>query len=288
MDEKITEVTTEPQEVEVMSSQLISFPEGDIDTKLANVDKAFELIEKLRTYALKHLSANTIVNQEGNPYIQENGVIVFDAPFGIFERDVTGIVVKENGAQVPLQHADAFKGTIKAIMYSGIVGSKTLGIEFSFEGGVFIDEAENKFHTKEDFLWFSKKAKANWRGRARRKLLGLDNVTWEELEKHGIKKDDCSSVKRKSSKTAPQTQDEVNKENEMRSKIRSWISEVYGGDKEACMKQLKDLTEFKGRDGAMVAGVDDPKNLTGKRLSVTYGKTKTWYEEQMGGGTKID
>lgn len=257
-----------------VGSELLAFPAGDLDNKLANVDKAFELIGKLRTFALKHLSSNSVVNENGKPYIQENGVNVFDAPFGIFEKNVKGMVVKENGVQFSMEDPDAFKGKIIAMIYSGIVGSKTLGIEFSFEGGVYYSEKDVNFHDRDDFIFFAKKAKANWRGRARRKLLGLDNISWTELAKYGINKDDCANVERKSSRQA-KTEGEVQDENKLRSEIEAMLREFIV-DATGRSDKLEELTSFKGKDG-MVPGVRNPKDLTGRRLEVTHAKTKEWH-----------
>lgn len=260
-------------------AEFLTIPTDDIDTKLANVDKAFELVGKLRKFALKHLSANSVTNENGKPYIMENGVNVFDAPFAIYEKDVEGFVVKEGGQQVSLSDPSAFKGEIISIIYKGIVGSKTLGIEFSFEGGVYMTEKEKKFHAKEDFLFFSKKAKANWRGRARRKLLGLDNVDWTELADYGITPDKCASVTRKQGGATQQTAQESADENATRGKIGALLSEIYPDNAEDRSNQLELLTAFEGKDGSMVSGVRNPKDLRGKRLTVVYGKVKKWVEE---------
>lgn len=271
---------TETQDLEIVEkeSQVVSIPSGSLDEKLANVEKAFELITKLRKFALTHLSANCVVNQEGNPYIMENGVNPFTGPFGIYEKNITGSVVKDNGTQMSLEDTDAFRGELKAIIYKGIVGSKVTGVELSFEGGVYMSETEEKFHNKEDFLWFCKKAKANWRGRAIRKLLGLDNVSWEELAQVGIKQSDCTSVTRKKGSAAPLTPEQITEENRLRCEIQKMLSEFIV-DAHSRSNQLEELTQFTGRDGNVVKGVRDPKYLSGKRLQTTYGKARKWHEK---------
>lgn len=271
-----------PLEV-VEKAEIITFPVDDIDKKLANVDKVFELLGKLRRFALKHLSPKSVTNEGGNPYITESGVNVFDSPFGIYEKDVSGIVVKENGVQVPIEDSDAFSGVIECIIYKGIVGSKTLGIEASFEGGTYFGDTDagqkdRKFHDKEDYLFFSKKAKANWRGRARRKLLGLDNITWEELKQYNITPDNCTAVNRKSGTATPKTAEEVSDENKLRSDIQTMLSEFIK-EPAGMSNQLEEFTAFTGKDGNKVPGVRNPKDLTGTRLKIAYAKTKEWHEQ---------
>ena len=279
---------SEIHNVEVIEkAEIITFPMDDIDKKLANVDKVFELLGKLRKFALKHLSPKSVTNENGNPYITESGVNVFDSPFGIYERDVSGVVVKDNGVQVPINDPNAFSGVIECIIYKGMVGSKTLGIEASFEGGTYFGETEagqkdRKFHDKEDYLFFSKKAKANWRGRARRKILGLDNITWEELAEYKITPDNCTTIARRTSQATPATPEQQEKDNNMRMEITAMLSEFITDIKMRSDK-LEEFTKFKGRDGEDVSGVRDLKNLTGKRLEIAFTKIKEWHKQQ---GTK--
>lgn len=267
-------------------AEIITFPIDDIDKKLANVDKVFELLGKLRRFALKHLSPKSITNENGNPYITESGVNVFDSPFGIYEKDVSGVVVTSSGVQVSIDDQNAFANDIDCIIYKGIVGSKTLGIEASFEGGTYFADTEagqkdRKFHDKEDYLFFSKKAKANWRGRARRKLLGLDNITWDELKEYGITPDNCTSVSRKSTQ-AQVSPEQADKENKLRADIATLLSEFIT-DAKLRSDKLEELTKFRGSDGKDISGVRDPKNLTGRRLEVTHNKVVEWHKQQQGG-----
>lgn len=273
--------------VEVIDkAEIITIPLDDIDKKLANVDKVFELLEKLRRFALQHLSPKSITNEGGNPYITESGVNVFDSPFGIYEKDVSGVVIKDNGVQVSINDPQAFAGNIECIIYKGIVGSKTLGIEASFEGGTYwadtdAGQKDRKFHDKEDYLFFAKKAKANWRGRARRKILGLDNLTWEELAQYKIKPENCTAVNRKSSQ-APASPEQVDKDNKLRADIMTMISEFITDTTERANK-LEELTQFKGNDGCMVRGVRKPSDLNGKRLEVTHNKVVEWHSNMQKG-----
>ena len=280
---------TEVEVVDKVEIQAVeTFPMEDIDRKLANVDKVFALLEKLRTFALKHLSPKSVTNEGGNPYITESGVNVFDSPFGIYEKDVSGKVIKSNGTQISIDDPNAFTGDIECIIYSGIIGSKTLGIEASFEGGTYWGDTEGgqkdrKFHDKEDYLFFAKKAKANWRGRGRRKVLGLDNLTWDELAKYGITPENCTKVDRKSSQTNL-TPEQLEAENKLRSEITTLMSEFITDPVQRWAK-LEEMTAFKGSDGKMVPGVKDANKLTGKRLEVTLGKIREWHKAQHGSGS---
>lgn len=275
------------------SLSIMNMPD-DFEKRLANVDKAFQLIDKLKNYCLKRLSTNSITNEGGKPYIGENGVAIFDSPFCIYEKNLKGWTVKSNGIQIPIDDPAAFQGDLIAIKYEGVVGSLTLGVEATFEGGVYFGDSEagkkdRAFHDKEDFLFFAKKAKANWRGRARRKLLGLDNVTWEDLEKAGIKKDSCQQVayKKGSADASPEQQAS---EDKIRQEISRMLAEFLD-DPESRSNHLEELTSFKGRDGKTVSGVRNPNKLSGKRLEITHDKVKKWHDElrkEWGGGDQND
>lgn len=281
--EKSTEVRVVDQNdvmrVEEVNSQLVNFQMEDIDKKLADVEKVFELIGKLRKFSLKHLSPSCVTNENGRPYIMESGVGPFNGPFGIYEKDVEGFIInRDSGRQISMEDPDAFKGQFQAIIYRGIIGSKMLNVELSFEGGVFMDEKNEKFHNKEDFLWYVKKAKANWRGRGIKKLLGLDNINWDELASYGISPANCATVERKQGTATKKDANTVQDENEKRGEIATILAE-HCKDAESRSNQLEEFTKFTGKDGKEVSGVRDPKNLSGTRLNIALKKIKEWDEE---------
>jgi len=243
----------------------------DIEKKLAMVEKTFQLFDKLKEFALKNISANNIIDESGKPYIMENGVTTFRAPFGIYEQDVVTTIIKEDGTQVSEDDPNAFKGTLKAVRCKGIIGSKMLGIKVEFEAGVYLDEKQTKFKSADDFIWYMKKARSNFSGRGIRKLLSIDNITWADLEKHGIRKEDCAGTNRAAA--APPTEDEL----EQRKKVGTWIVDMHG--KNNAEDKLEEYTQFTGKDGTLVPGIRKLANLSGKRLAVTYGKIKKDYEE---------
>ena len=72
-------------------------------------------------------------------------------------------------------------------------------------------------------------------------------------------------------------------EKERIKKLTEMIFEMCGQDKEKSRQYLKKITEFTGKDGEVVEGIDDPKKLRGKRLDITYGKVKKEYEKWIEG-----
>lgn len=245
-------------------------PAEQMDEKLKMVDKTFQYLKKLKEFALKNISANNVIDEGGKPYIMENAVTAFRGPFGIFEEGVVGFVIKENGSQSSIEDPDAFKGELQAIRYNGTIGSRTLGIKASFEGGVYLDEKNKKFHDKDDFIFYVKKAKANFMGRGIRKLLGIDNVTWEDLEAHGIKKDGVSTVERKGAATGDETA--------LRDSINKMLIDWVGKDKVS--EKIYEYSSFPDKKtGKMVAGLTNTGALKGMRLKITHDKIKKGYDQ---------
>jgi len=284
-----------PATQEDESMELRTIPNiDDLDSQLTRIDNAFAVLDRIKSHALQRLSQHGIFDMDGKPYIQEDEIRKLDGPYGIYEKDVKGWAVKSNGTQTPLDDPDAYKGEIIAFRFQGIVGSKNLKIEAEFEGGVYIGnsaagEKDRKFHDKEDFIWFSKKARANWAGRARKKLLGFNNITWAELEASGIKKDSCSAVSHKKS-SADVSPEQKASEDKLRQEISAWLAEFLT-DSESRSNQLEELTSFTGKDGKVVSGVRNPNKLSGKRLEITHSKVKKWHDElkaQWTGGDQND
>jgi len=67
-----------------------------------------------------------------------------------------------------------------------------------------------------------------------------------------------------------------------RTKLREMILKIANEDQDTAKKTLVQFTEFKGRDGNMVPGVDSVHKLKGKRLNVTFQKVKEQYVRDWG------
>jgi len=121
-----------------------------------------------------------------------------------------------------------------------------------------------------------KKCCTNGRNNAVKRLLGLQNMTWQELEALGIKQSDVTSVKYGTNKVEDKNPAEAE---DLRKKIREMILEMSNGDVKAAQDYLENITSFKGRDGNQVKGKRETKYLSEAQAKVTYGKVKKEYEE---------
>jgi hypothetical protein len=230
----------------------------DIDKKLADIDKVFQYLEKMKTYCIKNLNKNRIANFSGKAYLTETAVNQFSSVFGIYEKDLKIEVIYKDGSKRPSTDPVFFQGDIDYFFISGTVGSKTFGVEASFEGGAKIKELND--NSKDDKLFWLKKAKANWRRRAISKLLGLDGISWEEL---GLKAEDCVQVSIGSTTKA---------DSEKANAVWNDILGLCEGSVKNAEGLCAELTSFKGKDGNIVKGKARPHNLTEKALEFLSSK----------------
>jgi hypothetical protein len=127
-----------------------------------------------------------------------------------------------------------------------------------------------------------KKAYCNWRGRCVRTLLGLNGLSWKDLEKHGITREGRTRVDYKEGKhTADRKEsaEESEKVDEVKTKIRDQLLHDLGSP-DLAGKALAELTSFVGKDGNKRAGVG---SVNDARFSDKWA-FKTWSDIRKDGG----
>jgi hypothetical protein len=250
-EELITVEDTHELELNEGGFKLLSIAdEKKLVEALALAENALKYVDKLREFCLARSKPNDWTNQNGNPYFGEAGCNRFAAPFGMFERDVESYTIDAEGNKRSVNEKKAFEGDIKFIFFEGIFGSRLLGIEASFEGGSKLDDG---FKSKDDILFYSQKGKANLRGRAYRKMLGMENVTWDELEKFNIRPDSVKKIERVSTTKA---------ESEDAKKLWDILLELAGGD----VKGAEDLL-FNKTNSEKYKGKTRPSALSEKAMA---------------------
>lgn len=181
----------------------------ELDKALVAVEARLEFVDKLRTFTLRRTRATDWSIQSDarkgtkRTYLGESGVQRFRAAFGMYEgkmqsdgstiSDLSSYTVDSAGARRDRTSAKFFEPPISFIWFEGTVGSKLLNVEAWFQGAVKVEEG---FWSKDDIHNFYKKAQANFIGRAFRKLLGLENISLDELKTAGINIDDIPSIDR--------------------------------------------------------------------------------------------
>lgn len=109
------------------------------------------------------------------------------------------------------------------------------------------------------------------------RTLGLKSMTLEDLKAAGMDTSKIGSVAFfKGSQGGSTLTPEEKKQQTL---VGNWLLELHGGDKAAASKQLVTMTEFTGKEGNKVPGVDSCLKLNGRRLQTIYGKVKAEYTE---------
>jgi hypothetical protein len=242
--------------------------EKQLDEALAMAKNALAYVDKLRTFCLERSKPNDWTNQNGNPYLGEAGCNRFAAPFGMYERDIECFTIDADGSRKSVDDKRPFEGNITVIFFKGVFGSKLLGYEASFEGGANLDDG---FKTKDKILFYSQKGKANLRGRAYRKILGMENLTWNELEPYGIKPDSVKMIERVTTQKA---------DTEEAKELWNILLELAGGDTKAAEDLLFNKTENKEKG---YAGKRKVSQLTANAMAWILKSFKEELTKKKGG-----
>ena len=122
-----------------------------------------------------------------------------------------------------------------------------------------------------------KKAMANWQGRCVRTLLGLQGLSWEDLEATGeFKRDAVEGVTYGKGKYSSQKDTSGDKQaaDDARKKISDQILSDVANHKEAAGDLLERMTRFTGKDGKEIPGVRSTQKLSDARANTTWGRIK--------------
>jgi len=225
-------------------------------------EKRIAAVKRIKAAALAVTNAHDWVDQSGKPYLQVSGAEKVARLFGISWRlDEPTIYQEEDG-----HYSYNFKGYF----------AMSSGAEIEIEGSrssrdPFFSKSGDSFRpiSEIDRNDVRKGAMTNCIGNGVTRLLGIRNLTWEEVESAGINRGKTSSVK------YAQTSEKTDQQKE---RIRDMVLEMVGGDMEKARAKLKELTAFKGDKGE-VAGKETVDELTVRQIPVVYGKVEKAHEE---------
>lgn len=254
------------KDLEILKSEegLPAIVSDDLVRMAEYAEKRVEAIKRIKRAALAVTSNYDWVSQNEKPYLQVSGAEKIARLFGISWRiDEPEKTKTEDG-----HYSYIFKGyfslgstEIEAI---GSRGSKDPF--FSKSHGKDIPPSEiNENNVR-------KAAFTNLLGNGITRLLGLRNLTWEDLKASGIEKSKVGRVTYKKKEMKKETK-------ELRGKIGSMLLEISGNDKKMASKLLESTTFFIAKDGKKVKGKKSLSELTEKAIPTVYGKVKKEYEK---------
>lgn len=250
---------------------LVSVTGLDNDNILAMADQAekrIEAINKIKQVALRVTNAHDWTDQGGKPYMQVSGAEKVARLFGISWRiDEPQLIIEESGH---------FEFTYKGYFSMGNVEIEAIGTRTSKDD--FFSWGGKRPPSEIDRGDVKKAAYTNCVGNGITRLLGIRNLTWDDLASAGIKKENVGKVEYKKAEMSSEAKDQ-------RTEIGKMILEMVKGDKEAASQELEAYTSFVGRDGKTVPGKKKLEDLSEKMIPVTYGKVKKAYDEWKKGAT---
>lgn len=234
-------------------------------------EKRIEAINRIKRAALKVTNARDWTDQNGNPYLNVSGSEKVARLFGISWRiDEPQLTLYEDG-HFGFNYKGYFTLGLATIEFEGSRSSRDPF--FSKAHGKVIPPSEI------DRNDVKKAALTNTIGNGITRILGIRNLSWEDLKDAGI---DISKIV-KIEYAKPEMTEEVK---DLRKKIGKMLMEMADNDKDKASKLLVKYTSFVGKDGKEVKGKSSITGLSEKAIPVTYGKIKEAYEEWKRGEKK--
>ena len=223
-------------------------------------DKRVVALNKLRLASIRATNDHDWIDQDGTPYLQASGAQKIAPLWGIGWQIISHSKTTGDDSYIwttVLRLTDPAGRIVETI---GTRSSRDL--LFAKRAGKYLPMSEV------DEPNIKKASATNAIARGVSAMVGLRNITWTELEEHGIKKEKTRVITRSSQTTA--TPDEKKHQTE----VWEILTKINGGDTKKAIDQLELLTTFKGKEGNTISGLRVISKLKGKRLAVTLGKAR--------------
>lgn len=271
MNNEIIDIKTHEEKKGLMELPM----SGDFNATKAieQANKRVTFFKEIKNVSLKMTNDIDWVNESGKPYLQASGAEKLKPIWGIYIKNVLINSIPVEGKPYPMYEC------------KGIAGSTITKEESEFIGG---RNANDKFFTgsdgtKEvDLMDVMKAAYANFEARAVKQLLGMGNLTWEDLRQGGIDQSKTQTVEYKNGSQGGQVKGDEKTEKK-REEIRNMTLDMANGDDKIAKNLLIEYSSWTDKDGKPVKGKDNVKYLTPKQVPMIHGKVKTAYDKQMGG-----
>lgn len=242
---------------------------------LTNIDKACEkaekqlaVLEKFIDIAIRRTGPDDWVDQGGKPYLQATGCEKIAPVFGI----------KLLKAEYKKEDYEDDKGKYYIYVYTGCfswayqnsfvaVGSRSSRDKFF--GKQKDGSLKELSGLKEPDIMAS--AYSNMFANGIKRMLGIRNITWERLKAARIETDKVAKIDYKPNVSA--------QDKDPQKQIWMMLLEMFANDDEAAATALQNITSFKSKEGKIVDGLRDVKDLYGKRLEIALSKVKKEFEK---------
>lgn len=257
-----------PADVIEDDENIIHLPDTNEDEILEIADKRLQSIKRVKEFALTLTNPNDWVDIDGKPYLVAAGAEKIARPFGV-KIKMTGHDKEAGRDEHGEYYIYTFYGTatlandrLDSIDVMGICSSRDKF--FGTRDGEIIPMSEISEPN------IKRKAYNNMVMNGITRLLGLRNMTWEEVESK-IDRGKVAGYKYGSRKA--DTSQKANKEKgDIVDKISRLINEYFGTDPEKQKEILLELTDYKNLPKA--SKLEHLKKFTNSRCQVIYGRLK--------------
>lgn len=184
---------TEVMESSVTAAQPVATTE-DLEYAIKTAEKTMELVKKIKVLAIKQTNKHDWVDMQGKPYLQSSGAEKIARLFGISWRICDGYPKREDKQDE--------KGSYYIYSYKGefTMGGKSIEVigtcsqRDKFFGKDKNTETGFKNTADVDITNIMKKANTNMINRGITTLLGIRNLTWEEVKAGGVDSSQTTKV----------------------------------------------------------------------------------------------
>lgn len=234
------------------------------------------IIDKLMTLALKRTNERDWMSVEGAPYIGHSGAEKVARLFGI---KLYNIQTVKEWSEDSKGRFYIYKTTGTAALPGGFDSIEALGTcsqrdkFFAWTNGAWKDTAEI------DETNIMKASYSNFVVNSITHLLGLRNLTWEDLKGVGI---DLAKIQKVEYQKGSQKTDFSETGKAMRTKLGNMLLQMANNDKAAAKKLLEKYSSWIDKDGKGHKAEDLAK-MSEKWIASTYGKAKADFDEVSGG-----
>lgn len=227
-------------------------------------EQRVEAIKKIKVMALRTTNPHDWTDQGGKPYLQVSGAEKVARLFGISWRiDPPTFLVEEDGH---------FTFDFKGYFSMGPAEIEAIGTRSSRDPFFAGSKDRPKPPSEIDKGDVKKAAFTNCIGNGVTRLLGIRNLTYEDLQEAGIDPSKIGKVEYRKQEMSGEAQGQ-------RDEIRRMIIEMVNNDERAFAAALERVTSFTGKDGQTVKGKTRLEDLSEKAVPVTYSKVKKAYDE---------
>lgn len=238
-----------------------------------NAERRIEAIKRIKLAALSVTNAHDWTDQGGKPYLQVSGGEKVARLFGISWRIDPPVEERTEDGH--------FSFIFKGYFSLGNSEIEAIGTRSSRDSFFSARKGGDLPPSEIDRNDVKKAAYTNCIGNGVTRLLGIRNMTWDDLSKVGISRENVNKIEYKKQEMSDDAKN-------MKAEIRRMILEMVGNDQEQAKDLLEVITRFTGKDGKEVPGKKSVDAMSEAQVKVAYGKVKKEYEKWKKGAEGND